>query len=42
MMAPWAGFQFVATVALGSSVLILVALFTNNVCRDRSYPTYWF
>lgn len=38
----WMGFQFVATVALGSVVLVFVALITNNVCRDRSYPTFWF
>lgn len=40
--APWAGFQFVATVALGSAIMIAVALVTNNVCRDRAYPTYWW
>lgn len=42
MTAPWMGFQFVATVALGSLIMTAVALVTNNVCRDRAYPTFWF
>ncbi|KAI8467552.1 MAG: HPP family-domain-containing protein [Monoraphidium minutum] len=40
--APWMGFQFCITVTLGSCVMVFVAFITNNVCRDRSYPTYWF
>ncbi|GBF92280.1 hypothetical protein Rsub_05363 [Raphidocelis subcapitata] len=40
--APWMGFQFVLTVAVGSVVLVVVAGFVNNFCRDRSYPTFWF
>ncbi len=28
--------------AMGSLVLLLVALIVNNLCRNRRYPEYWF
>lgn len=40
--APWHGFQFCVTVSLGSVIMTFIAFITNNLCRDRSYPTYWF
>jgi CBS-domain-containing membrane protein len=27
---------------LGAILLVVVALFYNNLSKDRSYPTYWF
>ncbi len=26
---------------LGAMLLVVVALFYNNLSKDRSYPTYW-
>jgi CBS-domain-containing membrane protein len=34
-------FLFIPTL-LGSILLVIVALFYNNLSKDRSYPKYWF
>jgi len=37
------GYSFIlAPIALGSMVLVLIALVVNNIAPNRSYPQYWF
>ncbi|MGQ9824510.1 MAG: HPP family protein [Desulfotomaculales bacterium] len=37
------GYLFILTpVLVGAVVLVLIALFVNNIGRNRCYPTYWF
>lgn len=38
---PWAGFQFVITVIIGTLAMQLVALIVNNLHQQRRYPRYW-
>lgn len=38
-----ANWEFLLTpTLLGAILLVVVALFYNNLSKDRSYPTYWF
>lgn len=31
----------VTPILIGSVVIIIIALFINNLCSNRSYPTFW-
>ena len=43
VMLAMPGWQFLLTPTLiGAFALVAVALFFNNIFRDRSYPIYWF
>lgn len=38
-----ANWEFLLTpTLLGAVLLVIVALFYNNLSKDRSYPIYWF
>lgn len=39
---PWAGFEFVVGIFIGSLALLLVALLVNNLHRTIRYPTFWW
>lgn len=34
-------FYAILPVGLGATVLLIVAVVVNNLCRDRKYPEYW-
>ncbi len=43
----WAGFKFVVTVAWAAAIMLVVALFVNNLPgsafgSQRRYPTFWY
>lgn len=40
---PWAGYQYVIIPVLsGTLIMLIVALFINNLCSSTHYPEYWF